>query len=120
MNLRLLLTLGIGWLGLVVAGWAISQYAPVDATTVAIDRSYCPPERWQALSLDYAALYRQHQRQTVRIDRVVLFSNLGDDPLDHLPTPTEIEQLRSFGRFSADAAREIRDRYPEAVILECG
>lgn len=123
MNLtyRLFFTLGCGGLAFGLAGAAVSALFPIPKQTILLDRSYCPPEQWQVVAREYARLHSQHRRKVVMITEVVTFSNLGSQPLPELPTPLEVEQMRTFGR-AANAEREqLEQQYGDvtSVLLSC-
>ena len=117
---RLLITLGCSALAFGLAAAAISLWLPLPRRAILLDLSYCPPERWSAVAEEYSHLYDRHQQQQVAIDEVVTFSHLGSQPLTDIPTPTDVEQMRTFGR-SADrvGAQLLQDRADSAVMLAC-
>ena len=123
MNLtsRLIATLCCTGCAFGLAGAAVTAFLPVPKQTILLDRSYCPPEQWQVLARDYARLYSQHQRKIATISEVVTFSNLGSQPLAELPTPADVEQMRTFG-LSAEVERQtLQQQYGHdaTVLLTC-
>jgi hypothetical protein len=119
MNGRLLRTLGLGWLAFMLSGAAIALFFPVTATILLIDRSYCAPAQWHQVTSTYDQLYQQHQRQALRIEQVVLFSDLGAETLPELPTPAEIAGTRTYGLPAERTLQDLQRQYPQAQVLSC-
>ncbi|MEO1133153.1 MAG: hypothetical protein AAFX40_10660 [Cyanobacteria bacterium J06639_1] len=119
MNARLLKTLGLSWLVFALAGIAIAMFLPMPKLTVLIDRSYCEPTRWQQVANAYEMLYEQHQRQVLEIDRVVLFSDLGEEVRTELPAPLEIRDTRTYGRQAQQQQQTLQQQYPQSQLLKC-
>lgn len=119
LNTRLMLTLGMSWLGFWVTGFLINQvFAPV-AIAILIDRSYCSPSQWQQVSQQYANLYHQQQQQEILIQSVVLFSSLAKDVRSLPPTPTEIQQLATYGQPNPQQRQQLELDYPNHKVLSC-
>ncbi|HEY9647148.1 MAG TPA: hypothetical protein V6C88_12295, partial [Chroococcidiopsis sp.] len=79
LNLRLIKTLGLGWLAYGLSGVAISVAFAAPTVTLLVDRSYCPDAEWQRLMSRYQALYDDYSDKTLNIKTVVLFSELGEE-----------------------------------------
>ncbi|MEO0852708.1 MAG: hypothetical protein AAFY15_04305 [Cyanobacteria bacterium J06648_11] len=118
-NARLLKTLGLSWFVFALAGIAIAIFLPMPKLTVLIDRSYCEPARWHQVADAYEMLYEQHQQQALQIDRVVLFSDLGEDIRTELPSPLEIRDTRTYGRQAQQQQQTLQQKYPQAKLLRC-
>ena len=119
LNARLMLTLGMSWLGFLVTGLAINQvFAPAEIA-ILIDRSYCSPAQWQQVSQQYDALYQQHQRQDMQIQAVVLFSSLAKEVRSLPPTPTEIQSLATYGQPNPQQQQQLEAAYPKHKVLSC-
>ncbi len=123
MNLtfRLIVTLGCGGLAFGLAGAAVSAFLPIPHQTILLDRSYCPPEQWQGVVQDYSRLYSQHQRKVVVIAEVITFSNLGSQPLAEIPSPSEVEQMSTFGRSAEVQQEQLLQSHDDdsTVLLGC-
>ncbi|MFH7245212.1 MAG: hypothetical protein ACHWZW_20435 [Spirulina sp.] len=118
-NLRLLITLGLGWLAFLGLGLGLRQGFARSTVTVIIDRSYCAPDQWQPIAADYAALYEQHRQGRLRIDQVIYVSDLGPVVADTIPTPEEVSALSTFGRFSAAQMEQTLQAQPSAEVFSC-
>ncbi|MEO1402912.1 MAG: hypothetical protein AAFV72_16915 [Cyanobacteria bacterium J06635_1] len=116
---RLLKTLGFSWLAFLITGLLIRGLWAAPPLTVLIDRSYCPTHQWQQVSQTYANLYRQHQRQQVRLQAVIVFSHLGQEKIDPPPTPTTVQTLTTYGQFDKQRQTVLQKSYPNAKLLGC-
>ncbi|MGK7912903.1 MAG: hypothetical protein AB4050_15730 [Synechococcus sp.] len=118
---RLIVTLCCTGCAFGLAGAAVTALLPVPKQTVLLDRSYCPPERWQEIAGDYKRLYSQHQRKVVTISEVVTFSSLGSQPLAELPAPVDIEQMQTFGLPAEGQRQTLLEQYGQTatVLLTC-
>lgn len=119
LTLRLILTLTGSWLTFGLAAAAVSILLPIPTTSILLDLSYCPPDQWEAVVEEYTHLYSQHQQQRLAIDSVVTFSNLGTQALSDLPSPTDVAQLRTFGRSANDERDRLMQDDPTANLLTC-
>lgn len=119
LNTRLMLTLGMSWLGFWVTGFLINQVFAPAAIAILIDRSYCSPLQWQQVSQQYANLYHQQQQQEILIQSVVLFSSLAKDVRSLPPTPTEIQQLATYGQPNPQQRQQLELDYPNHKVLSC-
>jgi hypothetical protein len=117
LNLRLIKTLGIAWLAFLTAGLLIAATTP--STTVLIDRSFCSPTAWQQVVTRYEQLYQQHQRRSVQIKSVVLFSDLGEEVRSQPPTPAEIAALSTYGQKNTIRQQKLQHSYANSQILKC-
>jgi hypothetical protein len=118
-TLRLLLTLGLGWLAFIGLGLGLRQWNTGPTVTVIIDRSYCAPAQWQAQAQRYTDLYDQHDQGRLRIVQVIYVSDLGAVVAETLPTPEEINRLNTFGRFNAAQMEQARQAAPNPEVLSC-
>jgi len=115
----LLKTLGLSGLTFLGVGLLIRQVFPMPAVTLLIEHSYCPPAQWEQVVKDYGNFYRQHRRRQIQIQQVVLFNELGVDPLFAPPAPAEIQQLSTYGQASRDRQTTIKKDHPNARLLDC-
>lgn len=118
-TLRLLLTLGLGWLAFLGLGLGLRQGLARPTVTVIIDRSYCAPAQWQSIAANYAALYEQHHQGRLRIDQVIYVSDLGAVVAETVPTPEDINRLTTFGRFNAAEMEQAIQAQAEAEVFSC-
>jgi len=118
-NQRLLQILAVGWLAFLGAGFALRQTLGGPTVTIIIDRSYCEPNQWEQITSDYARLYEQHQQQRLTIDQVIYVSDLGEEIADAIPTPDEVENLSTFGRFNTEQLQQATDQHPAATVFAC-
>lgn len=118
-TLRLLLTLGLGWLAFIGLGLGLRQWITGPAVTVIIDRSYCAPTQWRAQARRYTDLYEQHDQGRLRIAQVIYVSDLGAVVAETIPTPEEVNSLTTFGRFNAAEMDQARQAEPNAEVLSC-
>ncbi|MEM9165257.1 MAG: hypothetical protein AAGC54_19615 [Cyanobacteria bacterium P01_F01_bin.4] len=116
---RLLKTLGFSWLAFLLTGLLIRGLWATPKMTVLIDRSYCPAHQWQLVSQTYAELYRQHQRQQLRLQAVILFSHLGQEDFSSPPPPEMIQNLTTYGQFDEQRRATLQKTYPNAKLLSC-
>ncbi|NJO39199.1 MAG: hypothetical protein HC769_12695 [Cyanobacteria bacterium CRU_2_1] len=119
LNTRLLKTLGFSWLAFLITGLLISWFFAIPTITVLIDRSYCPPDQWQQVSQTYTNLYRQHQRRQLRLQTVILFSNLGQDVFVSPPMPAVIQTLSTYGHSDKQRQTELQKAYSKTQLLDC-
>lgn len=119
LNARLMLTLGMSWLGFLVTGFVINQVFAPAVIAILIDRSYCSPSQWQQVSQQYAALYQQQQQQEIQIQAVVLFSSLAKEVRSLPPTPPEIQQLTTYGQPNPQQQQQLELDYPNHQVLSC-
>lgn len=95
---------GLGSFGL--AGVAIALGFPPTRMAIVVDRSFCPPEQWQATAAVYRDRYAAHQQKSVRIERVILVGDLGNDSLSTPPPPEQFAKLATFGRSNETALQQ--------------
>jgi hypothetical protein len=118
-NTPLLKTLGVGWLAFLIAGLLINLFFAIPTITVLIDRSYCSPSQWQQISRTYAELYQQHQNRQLRLQTVVLFSDLDQEVLSSPPLPETIQALSIYGHSGTNRQAELQKAYPKTQLLSC-
>lgn len=118
LTVSLLRTLGISWLGFLIVGLLLIQFA-TPSLVLLIDRSYCSPADWQRVTQIYEQLYRQSQQQQLRLLTVVLFSSLGQEVLADPPTPEAISSLTTYGRPDPQRLAQLKASYPQAQLLAC-
>lgn len=116
---RLLKTIGLSWLAFLMAGLLIRWAFPPPALSVLIDRSYCPSPQWQPVAQQYASLYQQHQHKQLRIQQVVLFSDLAEDVRSAPLQPEEVQQLKTYGRSNLQRQEALKQKYDRHVLLTC-
>ncbi|MDJ0536543.1 MAG: hypothetical protein QNJ70_29315 [Xenococcaceae cyanobacterium MO_207.B15] len=119
LNRYLLTILGLGWLSFLIAGILLNQLFAAPNFVLLIERSYCPPQKWQQVVLVYTNLYRQHQQNLVKIESVVLFNDLGKEVLTTVPTPEELGGLRTYGRSNLQKESELRKAYDRVKVIRC-
>lgn len=68
---------------------------------------------------NYTALYHQHQQQSLKIDKTVVFSDLGEEVLLTPPTPPELLAITTYGRSTEELEEELKQIYPNAQIFKC-
>ena len=119
LNRYLLTILGLGWLSFLIAGIVINQVFAAPNLVLLIDRSYCPAPKWQQVVQDYTKFYRQHQQQRLKLEKVVLFSDLSEDVLSTPPTPKELGDLRTYGRSNLQRQVKLKQAHPQAKVLGC-
>ena len=119
LNRYLLTILGLGWLSFLVAGILFNQVFAAPNFVLLIERSYCPPQKWQQVVQVYTDLYRQHQQNLVKIESVVLFNDLGKEVLTTVPTPEELRGLRTYGRSNLQKEDELRKAYDRVKVIRC-
>ena len=117
LTFHLIFTLGCSGLALGLAGAAISMLMPVPSRTVLLDRSYCSPDRWQAVVNDYDRLHTQHRLKIYKIKQVVAFSNLGSQPLSPIPAPEEVRAMNTFGRSADEVGQQLLQDYSDSTVL---
>ena len=119
LNRYLLTILGLGWLSFLIVGIVINQVFAAPNFVLLIDRSYCPAPKWQYVVQDYTQFYRQHQQQRLKLEKVVLFSDLSEDILSTPPTPEELGDLRTYGRSNLQRQAKLKQTHPKAKVLSC-
>lgn len=119
LNTLLLKTLGLSWLTFLIAGLLINFLFAIPTLAVLIDRSYCSPSQWQQVSQTYTNLYHQHQSSQVRLQPVVLFSDLGQEILASPPLPETIQALSTYGHPDMQRQAELQKTYPKTQLLSC-
>ena len=119
LNRYLLTILGLGWLSFLIAGILFNKVFAAPNFVLLIERSYCPPQNWQQLVRTYTDLYRQHQQNLVEIESVVLFNDLGKEVLTTVPTPEELQGLRTYGRSNLQKEAELKKAYDRVKVLRC-
>jgi len=102
-----------------VTGLLIRQFIVPPQVALLIDRSYCSTDDWQQLSQTYSQLYQQHQRQTLRLQPVVLFSNLNQDSFETPPSPEAIQNTKTYGQADSKRQLALQQTYPAATLLSC-
>lgn len=118
-TVRLLLTLGLGWLAFAGLGLGLQRGIARPTLTLVIDRSYCDPAQWQPIAASYATLYEQHRQGRLRIEQVIYVSDLGAVAAETIPTPAEVNSLTTFGRFNASQMEQITQAKPDAQVFSC-
>jgi len=119
LNQHLLKTIVLSWLSFGVVGLVMRQVVSAPSIVVLIDRSYCSATGWQQLTQTYAELYHQHQQQQLRIDQVILFSDLGQESFSVPPIPTTIGMSNTYGRPASQRREQLKQQYPQARLLMC-
>lgn len=119
LNRKLFKTLGLGWLALAIAGLLINLLMPAPALAVLIDRSYCPPEAWAQVVQQYDKLYQQHQQGSLKIQEVILFSDLGEEVLSPAPTRDDLQKVSTYGRPNPARRSQLQAKHPNATLLSC-
>ncbi len=117
--IRLLRTIGLSWLAFLITGLLIRWAFPPPAVSVLIDRSYCPPAQWQPVAQQYASIYQQHQHQQLRIQQVLLFSDLAEDVRSIPLKPEEVQQLKTYGRSNLQRQEDLQQKYDRTILLTC-
>lgn len=115
---RLITILALGWAGFLGLGLGLRSLSG-PAIVVVIDHSFCPADQRQQIVNTYRDLYQQHQQRQIRIDQVLLISDLGEDQLKEPPTPEEIAGLGFFGDAIDPKLQAVQQQYPDAQILSC-
>ncbi|MCU0523950.1 MAG: hypothetical protein MUF72_03900 [Elainella sp. Prado103] len=118
-NRNLFRTLGLSWIGFVGVGLMINLLLPLPVIAVLVDRSYCPPADWVQVVQQYEQLYRQHQQGHLKIQQVIVFSDLGEEVLSPVPPSETIQTLSTYGRPNPARQSELATKYPTARLLEC-
>jgi hypothetical protein len=119
LNTPLFKALGLSWLTFLITGLLISWLFAIPTLTVLIDRSYCPSNQWQQVSQTYTDLYYQHQRHQLRLQAVVLFSNLGQEVFSSPPQPETIQAISTYGHPDLHRQAELQKTYPKTQLLGC-
>lgn len=118
LNRSLITILGLGWIGFLGIGFGVRTFA-TPSVVVLIDRSYCPPDRWQSVANTYQDLYQQDQQKQIQIQQVILFSSLGQESITPIPTPADLRDQQTYGRPASERETELKSQYPNAQILNC-
>ena len=118
-TLRLLQPIGLSWLVFLVIGLAIAIFFPIPSLTVLIDRSYCPANQWQQIAQAYDQLYDQHNQRSLRLNQVVMVSNLGEEVFETPPKPDTIRQLSTYGQRDGDRLSKLQSTYRTSEVLSC-
>lgn len=116
---RLFKTLGASWLAFLMAGLLIGWLFAVPATTVLIDRSYCPADQWRQVVQTYTQLYQQHQQRRLQLRSVILFSSMGEESLSPPPAPAALQQLSTYGRSDSQRQLQLQQTFPQSKLLQC-
>ena len=120
LNRILIRTVALGWIGFAIAGVVISQVFAAPTVTLLVDRSYCEASDWQTVATRYDELYRQDQQGRVDIERLVLFSDLGEELVEEPLTPEEFSALSTYGKGSPERQEALQTEYGNAELLSCG
>ena len=115
----LLQVLGITWLSFLAAGLVIHFCFAPSRLVVLIDRSYCPPSQWQAVTRIYTGLYRQYQLKQVVLESVILVSDLGEESYATPPRPSVLQTASTYGRSNLQRLDELQQTYPKMQLLRC-
>ncbi|GAB4217699.1 MAG: hypothetical protein OHK0012_23110 [Synechococcales cyanobacterium] len=118
LNQKLLRILILGWLGFALAGMGLYTFTTPHPVLL-IERSYCPPTQWQQVVTQYAAIYQRAQRRQIRLQRVILFSSLGEEIRDTPPTPAQLQSLATYGRPDPQRQTTLQGQYPQSILLTC-
>ncbi len=119
LNRYLLIILGLGWLSLAIAGILFDRVFAAPNFVLLIERSYCPPQKWQQVVQEYTDLYQQHQQHLVEIESVVLFNDLGEEVLTTIPTPEKLRGLRTYGRSNPQREAELKKASQRVKVIRC-
>jgi len=119
LNRKLLSIVLVGGVAYGLLGLGLDQIQPDLQVELVIDRSYCAPERWQAVVERYQTLYQQHQRKQLTIASVTLVNGLGQEALETLPTTAEVAGLSTFGMAEQAALEAIAQANPTTTVLSC-
>jgi hypothetical protein len=117
LNLRMLKILAIAWISFIIAGISISIATPT--VVVLIDRSYCNPEQWRQVALAYENIYLQDRQKQLQLDKVIIFSDLGQEELTSPPEPQKIAKLSTYGRPNLERRQALQQTYTGAKLLMC-
>lgn len=116
---RLRYTLVASGLAFLLAGSIIQTLWSPPRFTLLIERSYCPPREWQTLATAYDQLYKQHQRKQIQLERVILFSSLGEEILPAIPSVQTIQALTTYGVTDHPRQATLQQTYPSSQLLSC-
>ena len=119
LNRRLITIVGIGWLSFLITGLIVVNVFATSEITLLIDRSYCPPNQWQKVVETYGNFYKQNQEKQIKINSVILFSDLGEETLNPLPTPEAISQINTYGKSNPNRQKELQNKSSSGKILSC-
>ncbi|MGK7876891.1 MAG: hypothetical protein AB4426_27455 [Xenococcaceae cyanobacterium] len=119
LNRYMLTILGLGWLSFLIAGILLNQVLTAPNFALLIERSYCPPQKWQQVVQEYTDLYRQHQQHLVKIESVVLFNDLGEEVLATVPTPEQLRGLHTYGPSNPQREAKLKKAYPQVKVIRC-
>lgn len=118
LNRSLLQIILLGWAAFAIASLAIRTVFAVPDIVLLVDRSYCDPARWRAVSDEYATIYQQDQRGQLNLESVILFSDLGEETTEPL-SPDEFRDLKTYGPSSSDRQAALEAAHPNARLLQC-
>lgn len=119
LNRSLLTIVGLGWLSFIIFGLIIQTVFAAPNIIILVDRSYCPPQQWQEVVQTYQTSYQKHQQKRLKIEKVILFSYLGEEVLLTLPTPDELLAIKTYGRSTPQRQEQLKQNYPKSQILKC-
>jgi hypothetical protein len=119
LNRSLLTIIGIGWLSFLVLGLVVQYVFAAPNLVLLIDRSYCPPSQWEKVIQTYSKLYDQHQQQRLKIQQIILFSDLGEETLTTIPSPRELKATNLYGKTTNERQKNIKQNYPKSQLLKC-
>ena len=119
-NIRLIGIVLIGWSGLLIFGLVLTYVLATPSITLIIDRSYCPLDQWQTqVVIPYADLYQKYEDKELKIESITLFSDLGQESSQKIPSPQEIAKLNTYGKLSTNRQKSLEKLSPTAKILRC-
>ncbi len=119
LNRSLLWTVGLGWLGFLVAGVVIARLFAISQVTVLIDRSDCDAEGWQQVSDRYAALYQAHQSRRLQLAQIIIVSDLGEEVRETVPTPAEFHRMKTSGQPNPQRFDQLKNSFDHVRVLTC-
>ncbi|EFA73435.1 hypothetical protein CRD_00535 [Raphidiopsis brookii D9] len=119
-NIRLIGIVLIGWSGLLISGLVLTYVLVIPSMTLIIDRSYCPLDQWQTqVVIPYGDLYRKYEDKQLKIESITLFSDLGQESSEKIPTPQEIAKLNTYGKLSSNRQKSLEKLSQTSKILGC-
>ncbi|TAD79598.1 MAG: hypothetical protein EA001_03870 [Oscillatoriales cyanobacterium] len=110
------LTVGLGGFGL--AGLVIGWMMPTMRVAIVVDRAFCAPNQWQSTTATYRDRYQAHQQKAIKIERVILVGDLGEERLPQLPTPEDFAKIATFGRSNRAALAKWQQSQPQSPDLQ--
>lgn len=119
LNRYLVTIIGFGWLSFLLAGILLNQVFAAPNFVLLIERSYCPPQKWEQVVQEYTNLHRQHQQNLIKIESVVLFNDLGEEVVTTIPTPEELRSLRTYGRSNPQRKDDLKKAYSRVKLIDC-